>query len=60
VTVQEVRWDKGGTVRAWNLIFFSLEKERKIINWEHGIVPAVKTVQLAGGRCHINSERSVV
>jgi hypothetical protein len=33
VGVQEVRWDKVGTVRAGNYIF-SMEKETKIINWE--------------------------
>jgi hypothetical protein len=33
VGVQEVRWDKGGTVRAKKYIF-SMEKETKIINWE--------------------------
>jgi hypothetical protein len=32
VRVQEVRWDKGGTVRAGGYIF-SMEKETKIINW---------------------------
>jgi exonuclease III len=31
--VQEVRWDKGGTVRAGDY-FFSMEKEIQIINWE--------------------------
>jgi len=33
VGVQEVRWDKGGTVRA-GIMIFSMGKERKIINWE--------------------------
>jgi len=33
VGVQEVRWDKGGTVRAGDYIF-SVEKKKKIINWE--------------------------
>jgi len=33
VGVQEVRWDKGGNVRAGNYNF-SMEKEIKIINWE--------------------------
>ena len=33
VDVQEVRWDKGGTVRAGDYIF-SMEKEMKIISWE--------------------------
>jgi len=31
--VQEVRWDKGGTVRARDYIFF-MEREMQIINWE--------------------------
>jgi hypothetical protein len=31
--VLEVRWDKGGTVKAGDYIF-SMEKEMKIINWE--------------------------
>jgi exonuclease III len=31
VGVQEVRWDKGGTVRAGDYQFF-MEKETKIIN----------------------------
>ena len=34
VGVQEVRWDKGGTVRAGDYNFFSMQKEMKIINWE--------------------------
>jgi len=33
VGVQEVRWDKGGTVRAGEYNFFS-GKETRIINWE--------------------------
>ena len=33
VGVQEVSWDKGGTVRAGDSIF-SMEKGMKIINWE--------------------------
>jgi len=33
VVVQEVRWDKGGTVRAGDYIFF-MEKEMNIISWE--------------------------
>ena len=33
VGVQEVSWDKGGTVRAGDYIF-SMEKEMKIISWE--------------------------
>ena len=33
VGMQEVRWDKGGTVRAGNIIF-SIEKEMKIVRCE--------------------------
>jgi hypothetical protein len=33
VGVQEVRWDKGSTVRAGDYSF-STAKEMKIINWE--------------------------
>ena len=32
VGVREVRWDKGGTVRAGDYIF-SMAKEAKIISW---------------------------
>jgi hypothetical protein len=32
VGVQEVRWDKEGTVKAEEYIFFPQEKEMKIIN----------------------------
>jgi hypothetical protein len=54
--VQEVRWDKGGTVRAATYIFFSMEKEMKIINREkgfyvhHRIVSAVKSVEFVSDR----------
>jgi exonuclease III len=30
--VQEIRWDTGGTEQG--IIFFLMEKETKIINWE--------------------------
>jgi len=33
VCVEEVRCDKGGTVRTGDCIF-SMEKETKIVNWE--------------------------
>jgi exonuclease III len=33
VGIQEVRWDKGGTVRAGDYTF-SMEKVMKVINWE--------------------------
>jgi hypothetical protein len=35
--VQEVRWDKGGTVRAGNYLF-NMGKEKKIISWEKDFV----------------------
>lgn len=31
--VKEVSWDKGGTVRSGDCIF-SMEEEKKIVNWE--------------------------
>ena len=37
VDVQEVRWDKGSTVRE-GIIIFSMENEIKIINWEKDIL----------------------
>jgi len=49
VGVKEVRWDKGGTVRAGDCNFF-MEKETKIINWNtgffvhHRIVSAFKII----------------
>jgi len=53
--VQEVRWDKGGTVRAGDFIFF-IGKERKIIKWEkdffvhHRLVSAVTRIELVSDR----------
>ena len=53
--VQEVRWDKGGTVRAGDYNF-SMEKETKVIIWEqdffahHRILSAVKRVQFVSDR----------
>jgi len=35
--VQEVRWDKEGTVKAGDYIFF-MGKEMKIISWEQGFL----------------------
>jgi len=49
----------GGTKRAWHeqgILFFSFEKERKIINWRqeffkhYRIVSAVKRVELVSDR----------
>ena len=37
VGVQEVRWEKEGTVKA-GIIVFSMGKEMKIISWEHGFL----------------------
>jgi hypothetical protein len=39
--VQEVRWDKWGTVRAGDYIF-SMEHEMKMINWEEVIVYTIE------------------
>ena len=41
--VQEVRWDKGGTVRA-GIILFSMEKGTKIINWEQDCFPPQNSI----------------
>jgi exonuclease III len=35
VGVQEVRWDKVGLVKE-EVIFFSIEKETTVLNWEQG------------------------
>jgi exonuclease III len=32
VSVQEVKWDKGGTVRTGDHLFFHMKKEAKIVN----------------------------
>jgi hypothetical protein len=37
VGVQEVRWDKEGTVKLGDYRF-SMEKEMKIISWEQGFL----------------------
>ena len=34
VGIQEVRWDKGFTIRSGGLKFLSMTKETKIVNWE--------------------------
>jgi hypothetical protein len=34
VGAPEVKWDKGGAVKTGELYSFSMEKEKKIINWE--------------------------
>jgi len=38
VGVQEVRWEKEGTVKAGDYSFFSMGKEMKIIGWEQGFL----------------------
>jgi len=37
VGVQQIRWDKGGPVRARNYSF-SMEQEMDIINWEQNFL----------------------
>jgi hypothetical protein len=55
VGVQEVSWDKRGTVRAGNYNFF-MEEEKKIMNWRqiffvrHRIVSAVKSLEFVSDR----------
>jgi len=49
VGVQEVRWDKGGMVRAGDYIFFLWKRKRKLsvgnrIFVRYGILSVVKTV----------------
>jgi hypothetical protein len=44
VGVQEVRWDRGGTVRAGDYIFF-MERGSKIINQEQEILYSTKQYQ---------------
>jgi hypothetical protein len=54
VGVQEVRWDKRGTVRAGDYIFFygqeneNYPKEQDFVH--HRIVPAVKRVEFVSDR----------
>jgi len=51
-----MRWDNRGTVRAGDYIFFSIEKEIKIISWEQNYfvcyitVSAVKSAELVCDR----------
>ena len=42
VGIQEVRWGKGGTVRAGDCIFFSIEMVMKIINWNQDFLCTTK------------------
>jgi len=44
VGVQEVRWEKGGTVRLEDYIF-SMEKGKKIIDWERGFLYTAESYQ---------------
>ena len=41
VGLQEVRWDKGGTVRAGDYNF-SMEKEKKIVKWDQNFLYTTK------------------
>jgi hypothetical protein len=43
VGMQEVRWDKEGTVKAGNYSF-SMGKEMKIISWEQGFVDITDSI----------------
>jgi len=45
VGVQEVRWDKEGTVREGDKVFFSTGKEMKIIHWEQVFLYQVQYYQ---------------
>jgi hypothetical protein len=56
--VQEVRWDKGGIVRAGDYIFFygqGNENHQFGTGFfvHHRIVSAVKSVEFVSGRCHL-------
>jgi hypothetical protein len=44
VGVQEVRWDRGGTVRAGDYII-SMEKKMKIINCEQDFLTPQKSIK---------------
>ena len=48
--VKDVKWDKGGTVRAGDYIFF-MEKQKKIINWERDFLYTAEIVSA------VNSDR---
>jgi hypothetical protein len=47
VGVQEVRWDKGGTVRSGDYNFF-YGKENKTINWGHKFLYTTELYQQLG------------
>jgi len=49
VGVQEVRWEKGGTVRAEEYVF-SMEKETKIINREQDFFTPPKSISSLDSR----------
>jgi hypothetical protein len=58
----QVRWDKMGTYSA-GVIFFSMENETNIINWEQDvvhqrIVSAVKRVDFVSERISYDSSES--
>ena len=64
VGVQEVSWDKGGSVRAGDYFFLWRRKRKSLIGTRyfvhHRIAPAVKRVEYASGRMTYSSERSLV
>ena len=43
--IQEVTWEKGDKVNAGDYIFFSLEKETNIINWEQNFLYTTEQYQ---------------
>ena len=49
VSIQEVRWDKGGTVRAGNYNFF-YGKGMKIINWKQDFCTTENTISSKNSR----------
>jgi hypothetical protein len=49
VGLQEVRWDKGGTEQR--IIFFSMEREAKIISWEQDFLYTTEKYQQLREKC---------
>jgi phage terminase large subunit GpA-like protein len=59
--VQEVRWDKGGTVRAEDYNFFYAKRKRKSIANRVFCTPAVKRAEFVSDRVsYMTFERSLV
>jgi hypothetical protein len=50
VGAQEIRWDKGGTVRAENYKFFSMEDETKINNLNRSFCTTQNIIGSYGSR----------